>query len=351
MTDSATRAKESVYQLAKGCLEKKEYDLAKSHFASIPGYNDADTMCKECDYRKASDLLAAGKNKEAEAIFKSLGDYSDSKTKAEQCIYNQAEILFAAGKYEEAKALYAASLYKSGEYEEAYAIYATIGGYKDVDSLLKNDQNFKLAPYLTVGNIVIFGTYPQTSSGTDSTPIEWIVLDYDAANNRSLIISRYGLDVKPYNTSYAAVTWETSALRSWLNKDFLNKAFTAKEQGAIILTTVDNSSSQGYWSTTSGGKNTQDKIFLLSYTEANKFYNVTRDNNRNTASRLTMTAYTKECGAETSALGTGFWWLRSPGATNHEAVGICADGSLGKSDIYTNAAIRPALWLDLNAVY
>ena len=132
------------------------------------------------------------------------------------------------------------------------------------------------ASNVKVGDCITFGHYPQTSSGTDSTPIEWLVLDVDTENNTALVISKYGLDAKPYNTEYANVTWETCSLRTWLNNEFMNKAFTAAEQAAILTTTVDNSSSQG-WSDTNGGNNTQDKIFLLSYAEANKYFGVRTD--------------------------------------------------------------------------
>ena len=71
------------------------------------------------------------------------------------------------------------------------------------------DNDFK-----TVSNTVTFGTWPQTAAGTDETPIEWIVLDYDSENNRALLLSRYGLDVQPYNLEYTSAAWETCTLRA-----------------------------------------------------------------------------------------------------------------------------------------
>lgn len=39
------------------------------------------------------------------------------------------------------------------------------------------------------------------------------------------------------------------------------------------MTTVDNSKAQGYSGySTDGGNNTEDKVFLLSYAEANKYF-------------------------------------------------------------------------------
>ena len=173
-----------------------------------------------------------------------------------------------------------------------------------------------------VGSIITFGHYEQDNH-IDNGPeeIEWLVLDYDAKNNRALLISRYALDTKPYNTSDSSVTWETCTLRAWLNNDFLTAAFTTDEQAAIVITTVDNSRSQGLssWDTNSGN-NTQDRLFLLSCAEANDYFEVTRFNGDNTASRVRPTAYAIAQGAWTIAdrrtadgEASGWWWLRSPG--------------------------------------
>ena len=81
------------------------------------------------------------------------------------------------------------------------------------------------------GQYVKFGHYPQTAAGNDNTPIEWLVLAVQG--NRALLLSRYELDAKPYNTLKTGVTWETCTLRTWLNGEFLNKAFTAEEKTGI----------------------------------------------------------------------------------------------------------------------
>ncbi len=261
------------------------------------------------------------------------------------------------------------TLLNAGNASEALTVFNGITGYKDVDNLLKSDENLiaaavaaareaRLKPFRTVGNYVEFGTYPQTKSGTDSTPIEWLVLDYDAKNNRVLLVSRYGLDAKPYNTSHTSITWEKCTLRAWLNKDFLVKAFTAKEQSAILTTMVDNSNSQGYskWST-NGGNNTQDKIFLLSYAEANKYLGVTYYSGKNTKARVAPTAYALKQGASTNSsnktaenTAAGRWWLRSPGDTQNNVALVYSDGSLSSVSVSNRTGVvRPALWLSLDA--
>lgn len=210
----------------------------------------------------------------------------------------------------------------------------------------------------SVGDIITFGTYPHTAEGNDQTPIEWVVLDYDKSNHRALLLSRYGLDARPYNTEYADITWETCTLRSWLNDEFLNNAFSKEEQSAILLTEVDNSSGQGYskWNT-SGGNNTQDRVFLLSYAEANKYLDVTTENENNTGSRVAPTDYAMQNGAWTSdsyktadGAAAGWWWLRSPGYDRDYAADVGNAGSLICDFVnYDDGCVRPVFWLNLES--
>ncbi len=211
---------------------------------------------------------------------------------------------------------------------------------------------------LEVGSHVTFGHYPQTADGTDNTPIEWLVLDIDRANHKALLISRYGLDTQRYNTIYERITWEICTLRTWLNSSFIDKAFSAEEKNAILLTDVDNSNNQGYsnWDT-GGGYNTQDKVFLLSYAEANKYFDVTVRNSNNVESRVAPTVYALKQGAYTNisyktdeGQAAGWWWLRSPGYYQYIAARVYADGSLLDCDVRNVlGVVRPALWINLES--
>ena len=183
------------------------------------------------------------------------------------------------------------------------------------------------------------------------------MLDYDAKNNRALLLSRYGLDAQPYNRKKNYVTWEKCSLRKWLNDDFLNKAFTEQEQAAILTTNVDNSKDQGYsgWKT-NGGNSTQDKVFLLSYAEANRYLGVTRDNTANMESRVAPTAYAAQAGAYQSdsnnvdGSAAGWWWLRSPGSSRMLAAYVLDFGHFNDCIIDdSSSCVRPALWVDLES--
>ena len=376
------------YIYAQELLGAGQYADAAAAFDAVGDYEDA---AKLAMYAKAAALGESGQYDAAIDAFNSFGDY---KSSADMAVYYRARKEQAKGNYgsaikrynkiilfkdsaqrvEECKqAMYdiAASYAEQGDYDGAYAIFINLKGYKDVDNLLSTDENLKAVaaaaarePFTKVGNYVTYGTYPQTAEGDDSTPIEWLVLDYDEKNSRVLLISRYGLDCQPYNTKYTDVTWETCSLRTWLNGTFLNKAFSKAEQRAILTTNVDNSSSQCFsgWST-SGGNNTQDKIFLLSYAEAKKYFNVedleTPGADKNTKSRVAPTAYAIAQGAGNSSgnmtadgSASGWWLLRSPGSSASSAAFVGSSGSLGDYYYVRNdrVVVRPAFWLDLSGI-
>lgn len=315
--------------------------------ACVAGWFVVTRVIPENKYQQAWTLRENGKYDEAIAAFEELGEYSDAKAQITETKYQQATNLNAFGKY-----------------DEAYAIYVTLTGYKDVDKLLTEDDNIVAVikaleardAQFTVGNYVTFGEYPQTTAGEDMTPIEWLVLARDG--NKALLISRYGLDAQPYNTDHTSVTWETCTLRTWLNVTFYNKAFSSDEQAAILTTSVDNGKNQGYskWST-SGGNNTEDKVFLLSYAEANKYFGVTYDNISNTKSRVAPTAYAIAQGAWASSSNktadstdAGWWWLRSPGFYQSSAAYVLGYGLFRGDDVIrVSGSVRPALWVNLES--
>ncbi len=369
------------YNHAVSLRAAEDWDGAREAFASAGGYSDAATQIMVTYYTEGEVKRAAGEWTEAVEAFKNAGDYSDAATQIMVTYYAEGEAKREAGEWTEAVEAFknagdysdaatqiketeyqkAQALYASADYANAYTTYKSISGYKDVDNLIANDQNLAAAAArdakYAVGNYVTFGTYPQTASGTDSTPIEWLVLARDG--NKALLISRYGLDTQPYNKKKTNVTWEECTLRTWLNGTFMNKAFTTNEQTGILLTNVDNSSSQGYsgWST-SGGNNTQDKIFLLSYAEAKQYMDVTYDDNKNMKSRVAPTAYAKKQGVHTSGnykTADGdesgwWWWLRSSGRIQSNAALVYFDGSLTYYYVtYGSACVRPALWVNIEA--
>lgn len=191
---------------------------------------------------------------------------------------------------------------------------------------------------------ISFGHYPQKDSGAPK-PIEWVKLRKDS--DRLLLISKYALDCKPFNTTSTSVTWETCSLRKWLNNEFLNAAFTAEEQKLIPTVTVSADKNPEY--SASPGNTTQDRVFLLSIPEVNKYFK------SDEARKCAPTDYAIAQGAYTSSSdSTGgkaacWWWLRSPGRNSNYAAYVSIDGSVyfGGSVYSDFDAVRPALWINL----
>ncbi|MBQ3848001.1 MAG: serine/threonine protein kinase, partial [Clostridia bacterium] len=173
--------------------------------------------------------------------------------------------------------------------------------------------------------------------------IEWLVLARES--NKALVISKYALDCQPYNTSHSDVTWETCSLRKWLNETFLSAAFNSEEQSSIISSTVTADKNPSY--STSPGNNTTDKVFLLSITEASKYFK------SDEARKCALTDYAIAQGAWASAsYKTDFWRLRSPGDDSIYAAYVDSGGSvdcLGDGVSRNVYGVRPALWIDLGS--
>lgn len=193
------------------------------------------------------------------------------------------------------------------------------------------------------GEYIKFGAYEQdnnTANGKED--IEWLVLE--VKDGKALVISKYALDCKPYNTSYTDVTWETCTLRKWLNNDFLGAAFSAEEKAMIPTVTVSADKNPEY--STNPGNATQDQVFLLSITEANTYFS------SDSARQCKPTKYAVANGALESHIGNCCWWLRSPGYDQDFAANVYYVGDVLDYGIYVDrvyCAVRPALWIDLNS--
>ena len=244
-------------------------------------------------------------------------------------------VIIPNGKYKEAL-----KQIDSGDYISAYTTLESFGDYKDSQEkrkVIKEEYEKQLFERAEVGGIVKFGSYEQdnvTSNGEED--IEWKVLAKE--KGKLLLISEYALDCKPYNEEYEDVTWETSSIRRWLNGEFMRIAFTGAEQELIAEITVENSNNSEYG--TKGGEDTNDKIFLLSVDEAEKYF--ASDEARDCA----LTAYAIANGA------SGFWWLRSPGHGQDSAARVGSDGGVvtsGYNVDFGSFAVRPALWVNLES--
>lgn len=221
--------------------------------------------------------------------------------------------------------------------------------------MFENKVNRIKPTVLATGDFITFGTYPQTSSGDDNTPIEWLVLDVQ--DNKALLISKYGLDCQPYDTTKSCnLSWYESTLRDWLNTVFLNRAFSTEEQKSICATWLENQNYQhgSYEDGTLDEDDTQDKVFLLSREEAEDHFEVKWGCRNNISGRMAPTDYAIKHGAYMDrdhktgeGKAAGGWWLRSMDGPVYP-LHVLFDGSLDVCDAgETLIAIRPAVWISV----
>lgn len=213
------------------------------------------------------------------------------------------------------------------------------------------------------GDVITFGAYEQDGNfNNGQEPIEWVVLN--KTKSQIFAVSKYALDRLPYNKQDADVTWETCTLRKWLNDKFYNAAFNKTEKGMIKTTTVENYDNAVY--DTPGGKDTKDKIFLLSqlemiepdygFAETYAEYDI----NRRCAPSIYNKArevYYHDDYKTADGLETCYWWLRTPGKAGR-GIHMCyvnRDGNVGSSNsfidygcgYYDGNGVRPALVISL----
>ena len=201
----------------------------------------------------------------------------------------------------------------------------------------KKDKN----PEYKVGETIEFGNYPQDKDGTEK-PIEWIVMKNEG--NQVLLLSKYVLDAKSYNEELEAVTWETSDIRQWLNNEFYTTAFNKSEKAKIQTSLIKNEYNSEHG--TSGGNDTEDKVFLLSEKEAETLFS-------NDDERIAKaTGYAEKSGAYVNEKKEAVWWLRSPGDDSNVAAEVDCGGCIYEYGCYVDRSIdgvRPALHLNLQS--
>lgn len=189
---------------------------------------------------------------------------------------------------------------------------------------------------LKIGDIIEFGHYAQKNCSESNDKIEWIVLGKEGTS--FLVISRYALDCVRYNDNPGKVTWETCSLRTWLNGEFINKAFTSDEQKIIETSAVP--ADRNPLSSMNPGKDTEDRVFLLSTKEVKKYLKTKK------SKQCRCTDHAVSCGAFTSDDGNGWWWLRSPGFETDCAARVFNYGEIdfiGGVVHGGDTAVRPAV--------
>lgn len=179
-----------------------------------------------------------------------------------------------------------------------------------------------------VGDTASYGTYNEQA-------IEWLALAVDKENEKALLVSKDAVAMMPFDGDdpYSS-DWESSTIRTWLNNDFVNTAFTSEEASKILTTTISVVANSEYG--TIGGSPTTDKVFLLSEEEINRYF-------PDGESRCINYEY--EDGTDLAD-----WWTITPGEDSGRAVVILAEGTI-LTDGYavgTELGIRPTIWINLS---
>jgi hypothetical protein len=187
---------------------------------------------------------------------------------------------------------------------------------------------------------------------------QWRVLDIQ--DDKALLLTEDIIEMRPYNATREAITWEKCTLRHYLNDEFYN-GFSSQEQTRILPTRNVNKPNQ--WNGGNGGWDTTDRIFLLSIEEVARFFGNSGHLPAKNRPPESHYAFDDEFNKERIANYSGKawrWWLRSPGMNNTFAAFIGPYGSFymggydarlvynfGSSVSCTVNGVRPALWLNL----
>ena len=190
-------------------------------------------------------------------------------------------------------------------------------------------------PYPKIGNVIQFGN------------LDWRVLD--KKDGKLLVISNKTIEKRPYHGPGRGIAWETCAIRHYLNNIFYKNVFTADEQNLIQDTYIINTNNNRY--DTNAGKNTIDKLFLLSTDEAKQYFDVKPLNIHpdylNRKQWLRALYHSKKVKNREE----NRWWLRSPGyKTDYAAYTIALNPNESYTDTFGNGVIsefgiRPAMWI------
>ena len=225
-----------------------------------------------------------------------------------------------------------------------------------------------------IGDTIIFGQYEQdgeTANGKED--IEWQILSKE--DGKALVISKYALDTMPFDSSFADAAWETSQIRTWLNGDFIDEAFSSTEKSKILK--VLNKNDGNEYHGTLGSNDTYDYVFCLSVKEVYTYFgenNVYWDSDKYGYKQkllCTPTTYAVNRGADSSVISSSFynselklygytedalninvcnWWLRNPGSDFKQACYVDNNGGFGDSRYGASSmsyiAVRPAIYIE-----
>lgn len=181
-------------------------------------------------------------------------------------------------------------------------------------SSVKTAEDIKpyVASDIAVGDHISFGDYKGHST--------WRVLDI--RGTEAYIVSEDIVEQYIFDESFNVWSNPTCAVRTWLNGEYLNQAFTPEEQDKIV-------------------EKDGDKVLLMSIAEAYRYFRDDKDR------------YTKGAVLDGQEMG---YWLRDTGIVSDHAAMVDGDGVWGGSvseygaAVYYEWGVRPSMWIRIKGI-
>lgn len=319
--------KEAVFNMNQiGTTNKiKSLSTAESLFLRVPGWKDADALAAKCRQKKEEIWEEERSAKEQAEI-----EAAERRRRMKKILPIIVIILIGYFAVNEGiKLLHyqnAVDKMEQQQYVEAMAILEDLDGFKDSEELLEEIngelsrqgeieemiptslKDWQLTDLKTagVGDVVEFGHYEQdndTSNGKEK--IRWKVVHVD--ESCLYLVSEYCLDCQPYNEKGTNSNWSVSSLKEWLENDFLETAFSKKEQEKLVE--VTNNAKEFNTKTNStilSAATTSDIVYLLSVDEMRVIYSI------DWIGQCKATEYARQQGCPVNDM-TGYceWWTRT----------------------------------------
>ncbi|MBR5341255.1 MAG: hypothetical protein IK151_04940 [Erysipelotrichaceae bacterium] len=322
------------------------------------------------------------------------GTFTDSWDETQEVSFDQDKIVFADG-YEAPYTRNGDFLWFQEEYQEYYSVMENVS-----DELLTKikDGAFDCVELnkAKVGDLVALGTFDTWSYNEKTEPLKWRVLDKDGDN--ILILCEQLIDVFAYNTNpnqqdLDKVTWENSSLRKFLNDpDGFLLMFTDEEIARMQTTHLENKAANTelmkYWGDFVDDPNideipnyssmavqdlpddpdTDDKVFLLSFQEVEKYFGDASDTYQGSGGypfdsmpyNPKWIAYITQAVEYDATVGFGMYdfntyggaWMTRTLSTDHHdekmVTYITGQGQVYCYFTYIPMFIRPAMWIRTN---
>ena len=212
-------------------------------------------------------------NEKEENLYHIFGYEYNNRGQITKCIeYIQKGMIDSWSHWYEYKYAKSNKLYSIGELSGCI-----IGYTSNIENNSKNiiEKTGQSAADASDIETITFGTYEQDNDiSNGQEPIEWIILDKNG--DQLLLISRYILDGHCYHDDFKdeTITWAQSSLRTWLNDEFFNTAFSSVERDKIAKKTLPD-------------EDVSDSVFLLNMEEKSRYFPLDSDS----IARLTHYAY------------------------------------------------------------